>query len=183
MRRANLGMQSGDVMVVAQKLVSKAEGAVIELSDVTPSPLASEWAARYGKDPTAVEVILRESRRIVRMDRGIIIAETRHGFVCANAGVDASNVPAGIRHDAAARSRRVGRADRRRPRREIRRAGRGDRRRHVRPSLARGTVNVALGVAGLQPLLDWRGGRIRTAACCSQRSSRSPTNLRAPPNL
>jgi coenzyme F420-0:L-glutamate ligase / coenzyme F420-1:gamma-L-glutamate ligase len=157
MERANLRIQPGDVIVVAQKVVSKAESAVVLLSEVRPSPLACEWAAKYGKDAAAVEVVLRESRRIVRMDRGIIIAETRHGFVCANAGVDASNVPAGtvtiLPRDPDASAARIQTALRTafgvgvavivsdtfgRPWRE-------------------GTVNVALGVAGLRPLLDWRG--------------------------
>ena len=88
--------RDGDVVVVAQKIVSKAEGAIVRLDEVAPSPRAREWAAAHGKDPSVVEVILRESRRIVRMDRGILIAETHHGFVCANAGVDASNVPPGF---------------------------------------------------------------------------------------
>src|SRR5712691_8755029 len=91
-----IAIDDGDVFVVAQKFVSKAEGAVVPLADVAPSPLARDWAARYGKDPAVVEVVLRESSRIVRMDRGIIIAETRNGFICANAGVDASNAPLGF---------------------------------------------------------------------------------------
>jgi coenzyme F420-0:L-glutamate ligase/coenzyme F420-1:gamma-L-glutamate ligase len=73
--------------------VSKAEGRVVSLGEVIPSALAREFAQTWGKDARFVEVVLRESRRIVRMDRGVIIAETTHGFICANAGVDASNVP------------------------------------------------------------------------------------------
>jgi coenzyme F420-0:L-glutamate ligase / coenzyme F420-1:gamma-L-glutamate ligase len=87
------GLRTGDVLVVAQKVVSKAEGRLVSLKEVTPSRLAHEFAEAWGKDARAVEVVLRESRRIVRMDRGVIIAETTHGFICANAGVDASNVP------------------------------------------------------------------------------------------
>src|SRR6185369_2602200 len=64
----------------------------VRVNEVTPSPMASQWGAEAGKDPRVIEVILRQSRRIVRMDRGILIAETHHGFVCANAGVDAANV-------------------------------------------------------------------------------------------
>ena len=148
----------GDVFVVAQKIVSKAEGAVVRLDDVVPSPKAAEFAASSGKDPRVVEVILRESRRIVRMERGILITETRHGFVCAHAGVDASNVEPGfvtvlpVDPDASAERLRAalsaafgcpiaviisdtfGRAWR------------------------EGVINVALGVAGLQPLVDYRGG-------------------------
>ncbi|HLJ82350.1 MAG TPA: coenzyme F420-0:L-glutamate ligase, partial [Ktedonobacterales bacterium] len=82
----------GDVLVVTQKVVSKAEDRLVELSTVEPSDLARRFAERWKKDARHVEVVLRESVRLVRMDRGIIIAETRHGFICANAGVDASNV-------------------------------------------------------------------------------------------
>jgi len=155
--RGGRSIADGDVVVVAQKIVSKAEGALIALAGVRPSSLAERWAEAFGKDPRVVEVVLRESRRIVRMERGIIIAETRHGFVCANAGVDASNVTAGfvttlpLDPDASAATLRAALSaafDRRiavivsdtfgRPWRE-------------------GAVNVALGVAGLQPLLDYRG--------------------------
>jgi coenzyme F420-0:L-glutamate ligase / coenzyme F420-1:gamma-L-glutamate ligase len=150
-------VEHGDVFVVAQKIVSKAEGAIVELDTVTPSPRAVEWAGAYGKDPRVVEVVLRESKRIVRMERGIIIAETSHGFVCANAGVDASNVAVGFvtvlprDPDASAERIRVALSNASgcaigvivsdtfgRPWRE-------------------GVVNVALGVAGLRPLLDYRG--------------------------
>lgn len=86
--------QTGDVLVVAQKAVSKAEGSRVALSAVQPSPQAQEWAEQWGKDARQVEVVLRESARIVRMERGLIISETRHGFVCANAGVDHSNAGA-----------------------------------------------------------------------------------------
>jgi coenzyme F420-0:L-glutamate ligase/coenzyme F420-1:gamma-L-glutamate ligase len=82
----------GDIVVVTQKIVSKAEGCLVDLGDVEPSTLAREWAVKWDKDPRVVELVLRESRRIVRMDRGVIISETRHGLVCANAGVDCSNV-------------------------------------------------------------------------------------------
>jgi len=85
-------LQNGDIVVVTQKIVSKAEGCVVELDGIEPSALASDWAARWNKDARVVELVLRESRRIVRMDRGVIISETRHGLVCANAGVDCSNV-------------------------------------------------------------------------------------------
>jgi coenzyme F420-0:L-glutamate ligase/coenzyme F420-1:gamma-L-glutamate ligase len=146
-----------DVFVVAQKIVSKAEGAVVKLDEVSPSPAAEEWAAEHQKDPRLIEVVLRESRRIVRMAHGVIIAETHHGFVCANAGVDTSNVPPGFATllprdpDASAarlRDELIGSfgcsvsvivADTfGRPWRE-------------------GAVNVAIGVAGLRPLLDYRG--------------------------
>jgi coenzyme F420-0:L-glutamate ligase/coenzyme F420-1:gamma-L-glutamate ligase len=85
-------LQDGDIVVVTQKIVSKAEGCLVQLEDIEPSALAVEWATRWDKDPRVVELVLRQSRRIVRMDRGVIISETHHGLVCANAGVDLSNV-------------------------------------------------------------------------------------------
>ncbi|HEX5415126.1 MAG TPA: coenzyme F420-0:L-glutamate ligase, partial [Chloroflexota bacterium] len=86
------GLEDGDVVVITHKIISKAEGRLVELSTVEPSALARRFAETWGKDPRQVEVVLRESKRVVRMERGILIAETRHGFICANAGVDASNV-------------------------------------------------------------------------------------------
>jgi coenzyme F420-0:L-glutamate ligase / coenzyme F420-1:gamma-L-glutamate ligase len=85
---------AGDVLVIGQKIISKAEGRLLRLADVTPSAVATALAAGAGRDPRLVEVILRESRRVVRMDKGVLITETRHGWVCANAGVDQSNVDA-----------------------------------------------------------------------------------------
>jgi coenzyme F420-0:L-glutamate ligase/coenzyme F420-1:gamma-L-glutamate ligase len=150
-------VNGGDVFVVAQKVVSKSEGAIVRLDEVAPSTMAATWATEHGKDARIVEVIFRESRRVVRMDRDILITETHHGFVCANAGVDASNVPPGFvtvlprDPDASAERLRVALCAAfacpvavivsdtfGRPWRE-------------------GVVNVALGVAGLQPLLDYRG--------------------------
>src|SRR5215831_6751353 len=89
---APLPLQAGDILVVTQKIVSKAEGCLIALKDVTPSHWAEQYARQWGKDPRHVEVVLHQSRRIVRMDRGVLIAETHHGFICANAGVDQSNI-------------------------------------------------------------------------------------------
>ena len=83
---------AGDVLVVGQKIVSKAEGRLVRLGDVTPSAIAAAMARELGRDARLVEVILRESRRVVRMDKGVLIAETHHGWICANAGVDQSNV-------------------------------------------------------------------------------------------
>jgi coenzyme F420-0:L-glutamate ligase/coenzyme F420-1:gamma-L-glutamate ligase len=82
----------GDVLVVTQKVVSKAEGMLIDLRSVEPRAEAIEFAARFDRDPRQVEVVLRESVRVVRMERGVIISRTKHGYVCANAGVDASNM-------------------------------------------------------------------------------------------
>ena len=89
---APLPLQAGDIVVVTQKVVSKAEGHLIHLKDVTPSPLAESFARQWEKDPRHVEVVLQQSRRIVKMDRGVLITETHHGFICANAGVDQSNI-------------------------------------------------------------------------------------------
>ena len=91
-RSAGVPLDPGDVVVVKQKIVSKAEGRVIPLDSFTPSPLALEVARRFDKDARHVEAVLRESSRIVKMDQNLIISETRHGLICANAGVDASNV-------------------------------------------------------------------------------------------
>jgi len=89
---ASFAFQVGDILVVTQKVVSKAEGHLIVLRDITPSALAHSFAQQWGKDPRHVEVVLQQSRRIVKMDRGVLITETHHGFICANAGVDQSNI-------------------------------------------------------------------------------------------
>src|SRR5215216_6532371 len=90
--RNGLELEDGDVVVVAQKVVSKAEGYLVTLAEVEPSALAETFAEQYDKDARKVEVVLREARRVVRMERGVLIVETKHGFICANAGVDNSNV-------------------------------------------------------------------------------------------
>ena len=155
--RSGRRIEDGDVVVVAQKAVSKAEGAVVRLDQVVPSARAAAWAAAHDKAPRVIEVALRESRRIVRMERGVLIAETRHGFVCANAGVDASNVAAGfvtvLPQDPDASAARL---------RASLTATFGCRVAViVSDTFGRawreGAVNVALGVAGLQPLIDYRG--------------------------
>ncbi len=159
--RSGAGLAPGDVLVVTHKVVSKAEGRLTALAEVEPSPLARRFAAATGKDARQVEVVLRESRRIVRMDRerGVIIAETAHGLVCANAGVDASNVEPDtvcllpVDPDASAASLRDALAARFGVAPGI----------VVSDSFGRpwrvGIVNVAIGVAGLAPLADYRGQR------------------------
>ncbi len=152
------GLADGDVLVVTQKVVSKAEGRVVELATVEPSDFARGLAQQWEKDARQVEVVLWESARIVRMDRGVIICETRHGFICANAGVDASNVgrtgavtllPLDPDASAAALREAVSAATGNavaviisdtfgRPWRE-------------------GLTNVAIGVAGMDPFLDYAG--------------------------
>jgi coenzyme F420-0:L-glutamate ligase / coenzyme F420-1:gamma-L-glutamate ligase len=155
--RTGRAIEPGDVFVVAQKIVSKAEGALVRLDEVVPSPLAEQWAAAHGKDAAVVEVIFRESRRIVRMDRGILIMETHHGFVCANAGVDGSNVAPGfvtvLPRDPDASAERL--------RATLSEACGSPVATIVSDTFGRpwreGFVNVALGVAGLRPLIDYRG--------------------------
>ena len=89
-------IDDGDVIVISQKIISKQEGRVINLESVIPSELSVGIASAYGKDPKLVEVILSESKRIVRMEHGVIIVQTNHGFICANAGIDESNVEKGF---------------------------------------------------------------------------------------
>src|SRR5215217_2671980 len=93
---AALEVGAGDVFVVTHKIVSKAEGALVALDRVVPSDRALRWADEWEKDARVIELVLQESVRIVRMERGVIISETKHGFVCANAGVDTSNVDGGF---------------------------------------------------------------------------------------
>jgi coenzyme F420-0:L-glutamate ligase / coenzyme F420-1:gamma-L-glutamate ligase len=155
------GVVAGDVLVIAQKVVSKAEGRMVELAAVRPGPAAEELAARTGKDPALCELILGESRRIVRQRGGTVIAETHSGLVCANAGIDSSNAPAGtvilLPRDADASARRLQASVA---------AAVGGRvgvvvsDTHGR-AFRRGLVNVAIGVAGFDPLVDHRGGRDR----------------------
>jgi coenzyme F420-0:L-glutamate ligase/coenzyme F420-1:gamma-L-glutamate ligase len=151
-------LRSGDVLVVTHKIVSKAEGRLVDLNTVEPSALAKEYAARWGKDPRQIEVVFRESRRVVRMDRGVVISETRHGFVCANAGVDASNVPGEdtvclLPVDPDRSAARLREALRRRLGVEVAVV--------VSDSFGRawrfGITDVAIGVSGMDPLADYRG--------------------------
>jgi len=157
---AGEGLRAGDILVATHKIVSKAEGRLVDLRAVEPSALAKRFATRYGKDPRQIEVVLRESRRIVRMDRGLIISETHHGFVCANAGVDASNVPGEdtvcllpVDPDASAARLREALADRTGSEPAV----------IISDSFGRtwreGITNVAIGVSGINPLADYRGQR------------------------
>ncbi|HKB09115.1 MAG TPA: coenzyme F420-0:L-glutamate ligase [Vicinamibacterales bacterium] len=158
--RARQTIEAGDVVVVAQKIVSKAEGALVRLDDVAPSPQARRWGEEHGKDPRVVEVVLRESKRIVRMERGILIAETAHGFICANAGVDSSNVEPGfvtlLPRDPDASAARIRAAIAGATGCDVLGVVVSDT--FGRP-WREGVANVALGVAGLRPLLDYRGCR------------------------
>jgi coenzyme F420-0:L-glutamate ligase/coenzyme F420-1:gamma-L-glutamate ligase len=156
---AGIGLSDEDVVVVTQKVVSKAEGRVVALADVEPSPLAKTIARRWAKDARQVELVLRESDEIVRIGPGgLIISRTRHGFVCANAGVDVSNVGGGematllpVDPDGSARQIREA----------LRQQLRASPAVVISDSFGRpwrnGIVNVAVGAAGLEPLLDLRG--------------------------
>jgi coenzyme F420-0:L-glutamate ligase/coenzyme F420-1:gamma-L-glutamate ligase len=88
-------IQAGDILVIKHKIVSKAEGRMVDLTTITPSPESQEWAREYGLDGRVIELALRESRAIIRRKNGVLITETRHGFLCANSGVDVSNVDGG----------------------------------------------------------------------------------------
>ena len=153
-------LRDDDVLVVTQKIVSKAEGAIVDLTTVEPSPVASEFARRYDRDARQVEVVLREAKRVVRMANGVIITETQHGFVCANGGIDASNVgPASGSIVTLLPRDPDGSADRIRA--AIRARLDHDLPVIVSDSFGRpwrfGIVDVAIGVSGLLPLDDLRG--------------------------
>ena len=154
----DLALASGDVLVIAHKAVSKAEGRVRALADVLPTERARALALAHGKDPRRVQVILDESSEVIRAARGVLICVTHHGFICANAGVDASNAPAPDtvimlprEPDASARSLRA----------------RVQELTGVRPGVVitdsfgrpwrHGQCDVAIGCAGIAPLDDWRG--------------------------
>lgn len=155
---SDLDLIDGDVLVVTQKIVSKAENRLVDLNTIEPSVLARTFAERWDKDARQVEVVLRESVRIVRMERGVMICETRHGFVCANAGVDASNVFGDdtvcllpVDPDASASKIREGLRERY----------------GVAPAVIisdsfgrpwrKGITNIAIGVAGMEIFADYRG--------------------------
>jgi len=150
-------LKDGDILVIAQKIISKQEGRIIDLSSVTPSLLAEGISSQYDKDPRIVELILSESKRIVRMKNQIIIVQTNHGFICANAGVDESNVKNGyavllpIDSDMSAKT--------------IREKIKSNSNKNVaiiisdtfgRP-FRMGQTNCAIGISGLSPLLDYAG--------------------------
>lgn len=160
-RAASADVVPGDVLVVAHKIVSKAEGQTVILADVVPSVEARRLAEGTRKDPALCEVILRESRRIVRRRGGTVICETHHGFICANAGVDASNVVEGtvvtLPRDPDRSARNI----------QARLAAVAGGRvgviisdTHGRP-FRRGIVNIAIGVAGFRGVVDQRGRRDR----------------------
>jgi coenzyme F420-0:L-glutamate ligase/coenzyme F420-1:gamma-L-glutamate ligase len=149
-----------DIIVVAQKIVSKAEGDVIHLKDVNPSPLAERVAVSSGKDPRHIETILRESASIIRMAAAHLIVETRHGFVCANAGVDRSNVED---QDSVVMLPKDPDRSAREIKQTIHKLTGANVGVIISDTFGRawriGQVNVAIGVAGFQPILDYRGSK------------------------
>ncbi|NQW21992.1 MAG: coenzyme F420-0:L-glutamate ligase [SAR202 cluster bacterium] len=151
-------IEAGDVLVVTQKVVSKVEGKVVNINDVVASPLAITITEGHRRDPRHTELILRESKRIVRMDRGVIISETKHGFYCANAGIDASNIPGNDTvallpddSDASARGIRQAVKDRLRITVAV----------IVSDTFGRpwrnGAADVAIGIAGMDPIHSYVG--------------------------
>jgi coenzyme F420-0:L-glutamate ligase / coenzyme F420-1:gamma-L-glutamate ligase len=162
MQAQQLELLKGDVLVVTQKIISKAEGNVVNLDEVRASEFARSLAVENRKDAPFIEVVLRETRRIVRMDRGILICETKHGFICANAGVDESNVngeraitllPVDSDHSAQQLRTRV---------QDL--SGEGstfDIAVIISDTWGRpwrsGQVNMAIGVAGMEAIVDYRG--------------------------
>ena len=163
LRAQGTPLETGDVLVVTQKIISKAEGRVVLLADVEPSPRAIAWAAEWEKDARAVELVLRESARIVRMERGVIISETNEGWICANAGIDQSNIasPDGgvgaavsllpVDSSVSARGIRRGLVERGQPDVGV----------IVSDTFGRpwrdGLTNVAIGVSGMDPMLSYVG--------------------------
>lgn len=154
---AGTPLADGDVVVVTSKIVSKAEGRLVELAEVEPSPFALEWSRTWDKDPAVTELVLRESKRIVRQLGPILITETHHGFVCANSGIDQSSSGAHGRvvllpvdPDASARTIRAGL-----------RAGGVDAAVIISDTFGRawreGQTDIAIGVAGIEPILSYIG--------------------------
>src|SRR6202142_3046228 len=155
-----LPLRPDDVLVVTQKIVSKAEGAIVDLTTVEPRPEAIEFAKRWDRDPRQLEVVLREARRVVRWQNGVLITETPHGFICANGGVDASNVGPGsgsivtlLPVDPDASADRI--------RAAVRESFGVDVPVIVSDSFGRpwrwGITDVAIGVSGMRPIDDMRG--------------------------
>ena len=151
-------LQPGDVLVMAHKIVSKAEGRIRRLADVEPGPRALELGEALGKDPRHVQVVLDESRAVRRASQGVLICVTHHGFVCANAGVDASNVPG---EDTLVLLPKDPDASARRLRRDLTDRLGTEPAVVITDSFGRawrhGQVDIAIGCAGLEPIDDWRG--------------------------
>ena len=150
-------LNDGDIIVIAQKIISKQEGRVVDLSTVVPSLLSQGIASQYQKDPRIIELILSESKRIIRMEKGILIVETNHGFICANAGIDESNVKQGyatllpINSDISAKT--IQHAITKQTHKNIAVI--------ISDTFGRpfrmGQTNCAIGISGLNPIIDYSG--------------------------
>jgi coenzyme F420-0:L-glutamate ligase / coenzyme F420-1:gamma-L-glutamate ligase len=157
-KNLKLRFEKGDILVVKHKVVSKAEGAIVALAQISPSKASQAWARRYGLDARVSELAIRESRRIVRQKGGVLITETKHGFICANSGIDVSNVDGG-KHAVLLPD------DPDRSAAQLRRALKKqlgiDIAVIVSDSFGRpwreGLTEVAIGVSGMRPLIDYRG--------------------------
>jgi len=156
--RQGTPIENGDIIVVTHVVVSRSEGNVVDLDTVTPSDFAKDFAERFDKDPAVVETVLRESKNIIRMGDGKLITETKHGFICANAGVDRSNVPG--KRNVALLPRNPDRSAQTIRKKIKKLTGKeaaviiSDT--HGRP-LREGEINIAIGVAGINSIRDRRG--------------------------
>jgi coenzyme F420-0:L-glutamate ligase/coenzyme F420-1:gamma-L-glutamate ligase len=160
LRRTPFRLRQGDILVVKHKIVSKAEGQFVDLATITPSTSSQAWARRYRLDPRVVELARRETKRIVRRKRGVLISETRHGLVCANAGVDVSNVDGGCQALLLPRDPDRSAAT---LHRELQKRLKLKVPVIISDSFGRpwreGLTEVAIGVAGMSALHDYRGTR------------------------
>jgi coenzyme F420-0:L-glutamate ligase/coenzyme F420-1:gamma-L-glutamate ligase len=156
--REGFRLQAGDIVVICQKVVSKSEGRVVSLSNIEPSQVAKNYAARWDKDPRAVELVLRQTSRVVRMDQGVLIVETGPGWVCANAGIDESNSLSDdtailLPEDPDASAAGIRAALRQRAGVEVAVL--------ITDTFGRpwrdGLTEICLGIAGMNPMLDLRG--------------------------
>jgi coenzyme F420-0:L-glutamate ligase / coenzyme F420-1:gamma-L-glutamate ligase len=152
-------LEDGDIVVIAQKIVSKAEGQIVRLSSLIPSSLAIQLAKQYKKDPRTTELVLRQSKNIVKISNGVIISETKHGFICANAGVDQSNIVKSeetallLPDDPDASAKKIMLMLKEKTNREIAVI--------ITDSFGRpfrnGQTNVAIGIAGINPIMSYVG--------------------------
>jgi coenzyme F420-0:L-glutamate ligase/coenzyme F420-1:gamma-L-glutamate ligase len=159
-RKQGLAFTAGDILVIKHKIVSKAEGSLVPLASITPSARNRAWAKQYKLDPRVTELALRESKRVVRRQKGVLITETRHGFVCANSGVDVSNVDGGqhallLPQDPDASALRL--------HRELKKILKLPLPVIISDSFGRpwreGLTEVAIGLAGMKAMHDYRGQR------------------------
>jgi len=160
LRRRRLRLQSGDILIVKHKIVSKAEGRIVDLATIEPTKESIAWAKQYALDPRVIELALRESRAVIRRKNGVLITETHHGFLCANSGVDVSNVNGGshallLPEDSDRSAANLSRALKRRTGLAVPVI--------ITDSFGRpwreGLTEFAIGIAGMKPVRDDRGRR------------------------